>query len=216
MRFFRWRIGNFLNVHFHKLYMLAKYRTTDLNTREYWDGRFLAKNYKESESTADIFPEIKRMITPGASVLDVGVGTGQLLKQIRAAKTSDVCGLDISGVAIARLKEAGIEGFCCRLPAMPPVDRQFDFVIAKALLEHLKHPRKSLRTLERLLRDDGTLIISVPNEILGPQEEPEHLRKYSEAGLREELSEAFDVVRIDVMGICLLAVCTKRHQAADL
>ena len=206
-----WRISNFFNVHFHKLYMLAKYGAIDLNTHEYWNNRFQTKDYKESENTANVYTEIIRLITPGSSVLDVGVGTGQLLKQIKATKTNDVFGLDISSVAIEELRKEGINGCCCELPAKPPLNRQFDFVISKSLLEHLKYPRESLRTLAELLHENGTFIISVPNNCLGPEVEPEHLRKYDKVSLHEELSDSFDIKRINIIGKYLLAVCLKRQ-----
>jgi 2-polyprenyl-3-methyl-5-hydroxy-6-metoxy-1,4-benzoquinol methylase len=210
MNIIPWRISNFFNVHFHSLYMLIKYRTTNLNSEKHWNERFASDEYEGSHSTENVFNAILDAITPGASVCDVGVGTGLFLKKAREEKKADVFAIDISPVIIDKLKESGINGVVCELPSIPKTNRTFDFITAKAVLEHLKYPRKSIETLATLLNPGGKLIVSVPNDSLGPEDEPEHFRKYDAQTLREELRDYVNVDSIDVIDNCLVATCARR------
>lgn len=114
-------------------------------------------------------------------------------------KTSNVFGVNISPIAIDRLSELGIKGYCCKLPAKPATSGKYDFVIAKSLLEHLKCTEESLRVMADLLKPGGKLIVSVPNNMLGPEVEPEHHRKYDEKSLVEELGHIFKIEKINVI-----------------
>lgn len=45
INFIPWRVSNFFNVHFHKLWMFTKFGTTNLNTKKHWDLRFSQDEY---------------------------------------------------------------------------------------------------------------------------------------------------------------------------
>ncbi|MCK4554896.1 class I SAM-dependent methyltransferase [Candidatus Parcubacteria bacterium] len=210
MKLIPWRVSNFFNTHFHSLYMLLKFKTTNLNTSKHWDCRFANGGYQESENTMNVFHEMERLIPNGASVCDVGTGSGYFLKRLFKNKTSDVYGLDISQVAIDNLKQCGIDGCRCELPMRPPINRTFDFITAKALLEHLKYPDESIEILVDMLNKSGKLLIAVPNNRLGPEVEPEHFRKYTKKALFDLLSKFTKIVEIKIIDNCLLAICEKR------
>lgn len=209
MKIIPWRISNFFNVHFHSLYMFFKFKTTNLNTQKHWDERFSKDGYQESINTENIFLAMEELIAPDAFVCDVGVGSGYFLKRLKERKTANIFGIDISPVIINKLKECGIDGCVCELPAKPPIDCEFDFITAKALLEHLKYPRQSISTLSDMLKPGGKLIVSVPNDRLGPEAEPEHFRKYNKETLFEELNDLIKVQQIEIVDNCLLAVCVR-------
>lgn len=206
---FSMRVQNFLNRHLHDLFMLLRFGRLDLNSRGYWDRRYLSGNYREDPGTSPVFTAMARHIAGADTVLDVGVGSGLFLRELRARGVREVYGLDVSQVAIDRLMQDGITGWCCRLPDAPETDRRFDVICAKALLEHLRCPSESLATLTGLSKPGGRLLVSVPNDTLGPDEEPEHFRKYSRASLTIELSRHVTIVDIQVIAGCLLAVCHK-------
>jgi SAM-dependent methyltransferase len=52
--------------------------------------------------------------------------------------------------------------------SLPFSDRAFDFVVCKDILEHLIDPLTILKEAIRVLRDDGVIIISVPNHYYWP------------------------------------------------
>ncbi len=209
MNFIPWRVSHFFNVHFHSLYMLIKFGTTNLNTSKHWDRRFADEDYEESHSTKNVFNAMFDAITPGASVCDVGVGSGLFLKKIREDKQAEVFAIDISPVIINKLRSEGIDGIVCELPNEPNINYEFDFIAAKAVLEHLQYSGQSVETLAKLLKKGGRMMVSVPNDCLGPDEEPEHFRKYNVDSLREELQDYLLVEEIKVIDNCLVAFCVK-------
>lgn len=205
MNLIPWRIRHFFNKHLHPVYMLITYGTTNLNTREHWDQRFFSGTYQENMDTKKVFDKIIDLVDPGQRVLEIGCATGYLLKRLREEKRARVCGMDISPVVIENLRRTGIPGRCACLPEIPFEDQTFDAVVAKAVLEHLKHPDKSLSSMVRVLKPGGTLIISVPDNILGPEDEPEHFRKYSRESLVRQISGYATVQEVYSIQDCLLA-----------
>lgn len=189
--------------------MLFKYGKINLNSKKYWDEIFLSKQYKECEATENMFKAMVNMVRPNSKVLDVGCGTGYFLKCLKKGVTDNVFALDISSVTIANLNREGIQGVCSKLPNIPYKDETFDYVTAKALLEHLRKPAESIDSMVRLLKTGGKLLVSVPNNILGPEDEPEHFRKYTKESLYSELDEHITVDEIKVIGNSLLAISAK-------
>jgi SAM-dependent methyltransferase len=98
----------------------------------------------------------------GRKVLDVGCGNGYL-GALLAERGYDVTGIERKGgydepfPAEVRLIEADLE------KGLPPLDRQFDYVLCADILEHLRDPSLLLRQLRGVLRPGGALIASLPN-----------------------------------------------------
>jgi len=96
-------------------------------------------------------------------VLEVGVGRGAFLRQAHA------CGNDISGVELNSegAKEARRMGFTIFEQNLGSLSanhaESFDAVCAFQVLEHLPNPKRFLEHALVLLRQDGFLILSVPN-----------------------------------------------------
>ena len=51
---------------------------------------------------------------------------------------------------------------------MPFKDKTFDSIVAGDVIEHLENPSKFLRECKRVLKNDGTLVISTPNAAFLP------------------------------------------------
>lgn len=96
-------------------------------------------------------------------VLDVGCATGTFLEGMQQAGW-EAHGVDISeyaaGVARRRL---GAEVRVGTLEAAAYPDRYFDAVTLWDVLEHLHDPVASLREVHRVLKDDGLLVVRVPD-----------------------------------------------------
>jgi SAM-dependent methyltransferase len=107
---------------------------------------------------------VERIIrdTVGASVCDVGCGTGVLLKKLRDARP----GLErLTGVDFVVDDSAGIEGVeyvAARIEALPFADRAFDTVICTHVIEHVLEYREAIAELRRITA--RRLIIVVPRE----------------------------------------------------
>jgi len=99
---------------------------------------------------------------PGA-LLDVGAGIGTFLAIARDAGWS-VTGTEVSraGIALAR-SQYGLD-ICLGAIEQAPVEGPFDAVTLWHVLEHLPNPDSTLKHVHRLLRDDGILVLALPND----------------------------------------------------
>lgn len=109
-----------------------------------------------------------RYIKENDKVLDCGCYDGYMLHQLSTFKYIRISGVDISLKAIEKAKEnlVGIEHVDlehCPIEEMPYKDNFFDVVICSQTLEHLKEPIVALKEMMRVLKDDGKLIVSIPN-----------------------------------------------------
>lgn len=92
-------------------------------------------------------------------VVEFGVGAGWNLRSLECARK---IGVDVAEFLDAELATAGIE-FHSSLDAVP--DRVADVLICHHALEHVIDPAATLRTLSRVLKPAGTLLLHVPYEI---------------------------------------------------
>jgi SAM-dependent methyltransferase len=124
-------------------------------------------------------------------VLELGCGTGILAHKLSEFGNA-VTGLDISEVSIAQLPQE-IKGVVSTLPEIPFPDCSFDIVVGTEILEHIDDDRACVKEAVRVLRPSGQAYFAVPNNCLGPDEEPEHVRKYTPETLQALLSPYGDV-----------------------
>ena len=96
----------------------------------------------------------------GTRILDAPCGDGALAATLRAAG-HDAHGIDIHGTGAALLGAAYHDAdLNARLPFD---DRSFDVVFSIEGIEHLTDRYRYLRELHRVLKPDGTLILTTPN-----------------------------------------------------
>lgn len=101
-----------------------------------------------------------------AKIFDAGCGLPFILSRLE--KMYETWGMDLSPYAIEKGKEispssrifsADIEkGIPSEIPR-----NYFDLIIAKYIFEHLNNPEEAIHQCTQLLRNDGRMIISVPN-----------------------------------------------------
>ncbi|MHC1635416.1 MAG: class I SAM-dependent methyltransferase [Candidatus Methanospirareceae archaeon] len=104
---------------------------------------------------------IKKYVGRGKKILDIGCGEGYVSSVL--VEDNEVYGLEISEVAVEKAREKGIKALFSNLEHIPFPDKSFDVVLALDILEHLFDPIFVLREANRVLKDDGILLISIPN-----------------------------------------------------
>jgi SAM-dependent methyltransferase len=102
-------------------------------------------------------------------ILTLGGGTGNDLWDL--ARENVVVNADYAASGLQVGRRFGVQGVLANLnlsPTLPFPDRSFDLVICKDILEHILEPLAVLKEAMRVLRNSGTLVISVPNHFYWP------------------------------------------------
>jgi ubiquinone/menaquinone biosynthesis C-methylase UbiE len=125
------------------------------------DGKFVAPMYDEIVS--------RIMKAKPKKILDVGCGTGNVLRRLVANNDLSLYGLDISENMIqtarknlgnkAELKIGDSE-------YIPWEEDSFDVVVCNASFHHYPNPEKVLLEMKRVLKRTGTLIIGDPTALV--------------------------------------------------
>jgi len=102
------------------------------------------------------------IVEPGAKVLDLGCGEGELLEWLAQNKGVEARGVEISGAKVQRAISRGVsvyQGDIDQGLADYP-DQAFDYVILSQTLQETHRPRKVLR---EMLRVGRRAIVAFPN-----------------------------------------------------
>jgi SAM-dependent methyltransferase len=102
----------------------------------------------------------KRRDGTGLRILEVGCGTGQLMKEIEPYGA--VFGMDISQRAVSYCKARGLAPSIATADRLPYRSEAFDTVIALDVLEHLQDDHAGAKEIARVLSPSGVAIIAVP------------------------------------------------------
>lgn len=163
------------------------------NTADFWDLVIESKNTisPEDRMTRDRIRFISSLIPKlNIRLLDIGVGYSFLEKELEKSKVSTF-GIDISPKSILRAKSL-YKGFfvVASTDAIPFKNNFFDVVCIPEVLEHLytNESNLAMQEINRVLKSDGKLIISVPlYDKVYPNHPSGHVRMYTPEKLFQEL-----------------------------
>ncbi len=100
----------------------------------------------------------------GRTLLDVSCGKGDLVA-MACKKGLNAVGIELSGKALELAKKQYPDCEYIRADAenLPFEDNAFDYVMNLGSLEHYLNPEKGCKEMARVLKDDGTAVILLPN-----------------------------------------------------
>lgn len=117
-------------------------------------------DYKFGTLISPVFTTTLNRLCFNKKVLDVGCGTGDYIQFFG----KDSLGLDISpeNIAEAKKRDLNVKSFDFNSPTN--LDEKFDVAFCSQVLEHVESPIALLRFIYSSLNENGSLLISVPNE----------------------------------------------------
>jgi len=181
------------------------------NSPDLWNKLWKEEGQEEWRKQAlnQVYTRIERILPMEAKVVDLGGGTGVLGERLTVTKKADVLVVDHSKAALEKAAEQGLRTAIADLESDADLERILHegvgYVVATEVIEHLSEEtrHKVFRQAAKL----GKALFSVPNDRLGPDEEPQHTVKYNAMSFKRDLQRHFSDVRIEVLGPYLLGVC---------
>lgn len=144
-----------------------------------------------------------------ASVLELGSGTGYGTTELAEA-LDRVVGLDrVAPLASAR--GAGARFVRADLAALPLAAARFDLVVSFQVIEHLEDPGVLVDAMARLVRPDGSVLVSTPNAAFSDGENPYHVREYRAEELTALLRRRF--AEVEMHGVSARGEALAYHEA---
>jgi SAM-dependent methyltransferase len=137
----------------------------------------------------------------GPTVLDAGCGEGYGLAMLTDAGASRVIGADLDAATVAHATrtyaaaDPRIEVVAAELMSLPLADDEVDLTVSFQVIEHLHDIPGYLRSLRRVTRPGGEVLIATPNRLtFTPGSDtpvnPFHTREFTAAELEQELAAA--------------------------
>jgi SAM-dependent methyltransferase len=132
-------------------------------------------------------------------VLDAGCGEGYGLRMLAEAGAPRVVGVDLEEPVVAHVRatyaahDPRIEVHTAELMQLPLADDEVELTVSFQVIEHLHDIPGYLRSLRRVTRPGGQVVIATPNRLtFTPGSDvpvnPFHTREFTAAELRDELT----------------------------
>lgn len=145
---------------------------------------------------------LARFVPRGGTVVDVGCGTGALLRQMRRRyhTTFRLVGWDYAGPHLERLAATGIDVIAAPIDEAH-VPRGTDLFVLNQVVEHVPHPDRLVAMLAAALAPGGHLFIETPDvdgldarcfkgRYWGGYHFPRHMVLFNRSGLRTLVERA--------------------------
>lgn len=129
---------------------------------------FYSTRYPDNSSLSKIdeirINKILKLIGENKQVIDLGCGDASIMEKIKACGNK-VTGVEISENAIKKARQKGFEVFNLSLEDdwAKRINKKFDIVFAGEIIEHIFDTDKFLQNVRKVLKKNGSLIITTPN-----------------------------------------------------
>jgi SAM-dependent methyltransferase len=111
-----------------------------------------------SVTLADVAPELR-----GATVLDVGAGTGALCRALRQTGAFPIA-VDTSTEMLSLVGDAAMLSIAGDMCALPFPDGRFDAAVSGFAISHIETPDRALGEMRRVVRPGGHVVAAVFGE----------------------------------------------------
>lgn len=134
-----------------------------------WEGIYRVNKYDEpldlsSENSLSLIIE---QIAPNSTILEFGPAMGRMTKYLTNNLKCDVYIVEIDKDAFNYVLPFAEDGVLGDIEEYGWIDKfndiKFDYIIFADVLEHLLHPVRVVETAARLLKENGRMMVSVPN-----------------------------------------------------
>jgi 2-polyprenyl-3-methyl-5-hydroxy-6-metoxy-1,4-benzoquinol methylase len=145
-----------------------------------------------------------RALVPNGRLLDLGSGPGTLLMVARRDFGYQVQGVEPASNAAAIANSYGVPTYCGTVEEFQSRHpNKFDAITSFEVLEHVPDPLSFIRAARKLLKQDGLLILSVPNlddpyclkQQITPTMPPIHINFFSRKSIERLLSRSGFTIR---------------------
>ena len=135
----------------------------------------MQEQYSDKEENAKTYfinvrKELLELIPPelrDGNLLEIGAGTGNTLLYAKEnAYAKNIYGVELCEIEDSNQKNSLFSDFIIgniEELELPYEEKTFDVIICGDVLEHLIDPYSVVRSLKKYLKDDGSLIASLPN-----------------------------------------------------
>lgn len=110
---------------------------------------------------------ILSQIAPGSMVLECGCASGYMTRYMKEELDAMVSIVELNPSYYGQAKEYAADGICADLESQEWWNyyqgRKFDYILFADVLEHLDNPESVISRAVDLLKEDGTIIVSIPN-----------------------------------------------------
>lgn len=119
-------------------------------------------------STQNIYAAVLRLAGQRAAVrpfrkhLDVGAGTGELIRLMREQFKTDSAACDYTD-QLMKVPGQRVEIANLNSQPLPYAASSFDLLTATEVIEHLEHFRETMREFHRVLEPGGLCVVTTPN-----------------------------------------------------
>jgi ubiquinone/menaquinone biosynthesis C-methylase UbiE len=141
---------------------------TDIDAKGYYDdfsGWYERKRHHGYHAMLDDLElGIVRALAGGKEVLEVGCGTGLIMRGLDG-RAKRLVGVDISPGMLAEARRRGFDVFEGKAEKLPFADESFDLAYSFKVLAHVPDIELALREMARVLRPGGHLVAEFYNSL---------------------------------------------------
>lgn len=128
-------------------------------------------NYELNLNEDNSLTKIIKMIKPNSKILEFGPAYGRLTKHLKEQMTCEIDIIEIDEESGNKAKEYANKSFIGSdtgnieeyIWYQQLQNEKYDYIIFADVLEHLYRPEQVLHKCEKLLTEEGSILISVPN-----------------------------------------------------